>query len=77
MRTLLGLVFEGALDALGECDEGDARESKRTEPVVLERGLLRRRYTGQLAPWRGNRVIGSAASWEGALKLRRSLTARG
>ena len=47
---LLGLVFEGALDVPGGYGEGDARESKETEPVILGLGLLRRCYTEQLAP---------------------------
>jgi len=50
---LLGLVFEGALDVLGGYGEGDARESKETEPVILELGLLRGCYTEHFAPLEG------------------------
>ena len=68
-RTLLGRVCEGALDAAGRCGEGDVRESKRREPVVSERALRMGCYTGQLACWKGNWVIGSPASQKRTYKL--------
>ena len=68
-RTLLGRVLEGARNVEGRCGDWDVRESKRREPVVSERALRMGCYTGQLAFWKGNRVIGSPASQKRTYKL--------